>query len=150
MQEREKWTINDNCALAKYLWNAQGLLSYCCCHVIMTTLGGGQISALTLFVSLHVKTDTLTELDPQNIYWETRWPLFSLSDILENSQLHPSLQDVFLDDVVETINSFNDTQWLKFIDAIMSCNCCLVEVSPVRSACLRCNQNKPGLFYSTC
>jgi hypothetical protein len=45
------------------------------------------------------------------------------------------------DDVVGGINSFNDTQWLKFIDAIMYHNCYLVEVSPIESACFHCNTN---------
>ncbi len=52
------------------------------------------------------------------------------------------------DDVVETRNSFNDTQRLKFIDAITSCNCYLVKVSPVASACFRCNTNAPNLDSS--
>ncbi len=35
-----------------------------------------------------------------------------------------------------------------FIDAIMSCNCYLVEVSPVGSACLHCNTNASNLGAS--
>jgi hypothetical protein len=82
------------------------------------------------------------------MYWETRWPLFSVSDNFENNQLHPSLQDVLPNDVVETINSFNDMQRLKFINAITSRNCYLVEVSPVASACLHCNTNVSNLGAS--
>ncbi len=103
----------------------------------MTTLGRG---ANERTHTLHVKSNitpwtrpepdwdtvTLLELDHQNIYWETRWPLFSVSDIFENNQLHPSLQDVLPNDVVEMINSFTDTQRLKFIDVITSRNCYLV------------------------
>jgi hypothetical protein len=55
---------------------------------------------------------------------------------------------VLPDDVIETINSSNYTQRLKCIDAIKSCNCYLVEVSPVASACLRCNINASNLGAS--
>jgi hypothetical protein len=151
------------CVLVEYLRNAHNLLNYRCCHVrTMTTLVRDQMSALMLFMLIPILLNgqgvsLIGRLPPcRNWIIETytgrQHGLFSTHapcNIFDNNhQLHPNLQDVLPDDVVERINSFNDNQQSKFIDSIKSQNCYLVEFSPIGSVCLQCNTNTTTLGAS--
>ena len=79
--------------------------------------------------------------DPRNIYWETRRPLFSVDKIFLNNELHPDLQNILTQDVIDKMLQFTPAQRIKFVEMIAKRNCYCVECSPTASACLCCNSN---------
>ena len=69
--------------------------------------------------------------DPRNIYWETMRPLFSCDDVFVNNELHPDLQAVLPQDVIDKILRFTPAQWVKFLELIAKCNATVWNVAPL-------------------
>ena len=55
--------------------------------------------------------------------------------------MHPHLQAVLPQDVMDKILQFTPAQRIKFVDVITKRNCYCVECSPIGRACLFCNSN---------
>jgi hypothetical protein len=61
--------------------------------------------------------------------------------IFLNNELHPDLQNILPQDVIDKMLQFTPAQRIKFVEMIAKRNCYCVECSPTASACLCCNSN---------